>query len=135
MDTRHRVSNMEWEPILAAQAKSGLSASGFCKEHGIRPSSFFSARKRQRLAQQDSDSAALSSELSVPQQQLRSSVAVRASKRSGFVSVQMSDPPSDLPCTSTEIRVHLRSGHQLWVSTGFDANHLVRLINVLEMVP
>jgi hypothetical protein len=122
---------VEWEAILAAQATSGLSASGFCKERGIRPSSFFSARKKQRIAQSDSDSPAMTSDFSAPQPNLRSSPAARPS----FVSVQLADPPSESPCSGTKIRVQLRSGHQLWVSAGFDANHLGRLIGVLEMVP
>jgi hypothetical protein len=132
MAIRNRLSSADWGKILAEQAESGLSASCFCRERGIKPTSYFSAKKRLRLAQARPTAAGLSSGKAPLSAVLRMGTAANVSQRAAFVSVQVSDESGAAPQDVTAIRVQLRSGHQLWVGPGFDAAHLGRLVGVLE---
>jgi len=51
-----RRTKEQWQPIVAQQSQSGLSAAAYCREHGINPKTF-SLRKRQ-IAQRPDSSAA-----------------------------------------------------------------------------
>ena len=132
MDTRDRLSHADWEKILAEQAKSGLSAKRFCLERGIKPTSFYSATKRQRLALAMPSVSNLSVRRTSPARDLTTGAAASVSKRATFVSVQVSGESGAVRRETSAIRVQLRGGHQLWVGAGFDAAHLGRLVAVLE---
>jgi hypothetical protein len=132
MDTCNRLSHADWEKILAEQVMSGQSAKRYCMERGIKPTSYYSAIKRHRLAQAmtaaDNLSARKATQVPGPQAGATDSVSTRAA----FVSVQIADKSSAMHRESSAIRVRLRGGHQLWVGAGFDAAHLGRLVAVLE---
>jgi transposase-like protein len=132
MNTRNRVSGTDWERIFAEQARSGLSIKRFCLEHGIKPTSYYSATKRQRQAPAKPTVADSSARNASPAQDPTTDTAANVSKRATFVSVQVSDESDDVPRQSSAIRVQLRGGHQLWVGAEFDAAHLRRLVAVLE---
>jgi hypothetical protein len=132
MDTRNRLSRADWEMILTEQAKSGLSAKRFCLERGIKPTSFYSATKRHRLALAMPTAADLSVRKTSPARDLTTGTAASLSKRATFVSVEISDELGQAHREAPAIRVQLRGGHQLWVGAGFDAAHLGRLVALLE---
>jgi len=132
MDRQKRVHSREWEKILSEQAESGLSASHFCRDRGIRPSSYFSAKKRQRLAQSQSVAADSPARNVSPPPDRKSGITASAALRSTFLSVQLSDETGTVSCSAPAIRVQLRGGHQIWVESGFDAAHLRHLVAVLE---
>lgn len=46
MATNERRNGSQWQSIIAAQEKSGLSAKAYCREHGVGLASFYSWRKR-----------------------------------------------------------------------------------------
>ena len=132
MDAKTRVSGEAWARILVEQAASGQSAIHFCRERGIRPSSFFSAKKRERLAQSPSGLAELPSGQASRPARRRSGIVSHSAQGSTFLSVKMSDEVVTASCTGSAIRVQLRSGHQLWVESEFDSAHLSRLVAVLD---
>ena len=132
MEIRNRQRSRDWEAILAEHAESGLSASRFCKARGIRPSSYFSAKKRQRIALAMSTAAGMPETKTVVPTNQRVGIVASAKQNTPFVSVQVSDGFGDCASSDTAIRVQLRSGHQLWIASGFDAVHLGRLVAVLE---
>jgi hypothetical protein len=132
MDKRNRQNSFYWETILAEQASSGLSASRFCRERGIKPTSYFSAKKRQQMAHSKSDPSELRARPMSPAQQDPAGLASSAALPATFVSVQLAEMPDHEHRTDTAIRVQLRSGHQLWVGSAFDSSHLGRLVAVLE---
>ncbi len=132
MDTRNRVSGVGWEKIFAEQARSGLSIKRFCLEHGIKPTSYYSATKRQRQMPAMPTAADSSARNASPAQDFTMGTAASVPKRATFVSVQVSDESDDVAHQSPAIRVQLRGGHQLWVGAGFDAAHLSRLVAALE---
>ena len=135
MDSKRRLTAPEWAAILHEQDQSGMSASLFCKEHGIRISSFFSALKRHQsalcLEKREDLSETEKSGLSAR----RTDSGVRqASATSPFVAVRVGESSAfSAGSDASTIRVQLRSGHQLHVDAGFDADHLRRLIYVLDV--
>lgn len=131
MNVRNRVSGVDWEEILAKQARSGLSAKQFCLEHGIKPTSYYSATKRQRLAQAI-PAADLAAKKASRAAELKAAATGNVSTPAAFVSVQVSDESDDVAHQAPALRVQLRGGHQLWVGAGFDAAHLSRLVAALE---
>ena len=122
----------DWETILGEQAESGLSAIRFCKERGIMPSIYFSAKKRQRMALSMSTAAGMAETRTFVPTNQRVGILASAKQNTPFVSVQVSDGFGDGPSSDTAIRVQLRNGHQLWIASGFDASHLRSLLAVLE---
>lgn len=132
MDMRHRVRGREWERILAEQVASGQSASQYCQERGIRPSSFFSAKKRARVAQSLADAAEVASSQVSVQPERTASIADVGSRGAAFLPVQVLTETVTASRAGAATRVQLRSGHQLWVDVDFDAGHLHRLVAVLE---
>ena len=132
MEPKSRVRGEAWARILEEQAASGQSASHFCRERGIRPSSFFSAKKRARLAQVSSIPAEFPSDQSLLSSKRSAGVVQHRNQRPVFLSVQVSDEVVATSCAERSIRVQLRSGHPLWVSSEFDSAHLGRLVAVLE---
>ena len=135
MDSKRRLTELEWAAILQEQDQSGMSAIRFCKEHGIKNSSFFSALKRHRSALSLEMREDLpETEKSVLSTRRAESGAMRVSAASPFVAVRVgASSASSVGLDSSAIRLQLRSGHQLHVDAGFDAGHLRRLIDVLEV--
>ena len=135
MDSKRRLTAPEWAAILHEQDQSGMSASLFCKEHGIRISSFFSALKRHRSAlclKRRKDLP--ETEKSVLLTRRADSGSRQASATSPFVALRVGESSaSSAGSDPTAIRIQLRSGHQLHVDAGFDADHLRRLIHVLDV--
>lgn len=132
MNTRNRVSGVDWEEIFAERARSGLSIKRFCLAHGIKPTSYYSATKRKRQAPAMPTVADSPARNASPPEDLTTGTAASVSNRAAFVSVQVSDECGDVAHRSPTIRVQLRGGHQLWVGAGFDASHLSRLVAALE---
>jgi hypothetical protein len=132
MDTRNRLSHVDWEKILAEQVKSGQSAKRYCLERGIKPTSYYSATKRHRLAQAMTAADNLSARKATQVPEPKAGTTDSAPTHAAFVSVQIADKSGTVHRESAAIRVQLRGGHQLWVGTGFDAAHLGRLVTVLE---
>lgn len=130
MEPHKRHSRQYWEEILAEQATSGQTATGFCRERAITPSSFFSAKKRQRLAHSKAITTAFPAR-PAPFEAQKTVDSVPAT-RAAFVAVQVAEPSGDDGRTASAIRVQLRSGHHLWVASEFDSSHLRRLVSVLE---
>ena len=74
----------------------------FCRERKLRASHFYWWKKR-----------------------LRENTAAR------FVEVQVAESPANVPCDS-RIEVRLQNGRSLMVGRGFDAEHVRRLLAVVE---
>ena len=132
MESKQRLSIVEWDALLAEQEQSGMSIKGFCLDHGIKPTSFHSAQKRKKVllkAQEASDAGAPNHHAS----RRSAPAAGRHSATNSFVALHVSETScaATHPCEAV-IRVQLRGGHQLWVCSGFDAAHLSRLVAVLE---
>lgn len=132
MEPKSRVRGEVWARILEEQAASGQSASHFCRGRGIRPSSFFSAKKRARLAQVPGVSAEFPTDQVLLPAMRSTGDVEHGDQRSTFLSVQVSDEVVAASCAGRSIRVQLRGGHQLWVESEFDSAHLRRLVAVLE---
>jgi hypothetical protein len=132
MDTRNRLSRADWEKILAEQVKSGQSAKRYCLERGIKPTSYYSATKRHRLAQAMTAADNLSARKATQVPEPKTGTTDSVPTRTAFVSVQIADKSGAVHREPSVIRVQLRGGHQLWVGAGFDAAHLDRLVAVLE---
>lgn len=130
MNQQKRRSSLYWDKILSEQATSGMTAIGFCRERSIAPSSFFSAKKRQRLAQSKGVTAEFAEHRGSWAAQKTEDSA--AAEPTAFVAVQVAESSGDDRRAASAIRVQLHSGHQLWVDSAFDAAHLGRLIAVLE---
>jgi hypothetical protein len=132
MDRRQCLTAPQWEKILLEQAQSGMSACGFCKERGIKVSSFFSALKRHKAARCLPAEEDLSSAVKA-NHPARPSVGGSSRPATGFVAIQLAVPQTETAGQdAAAIRVQLRSGHQLWVGPGFDAAHLGRLVAALD---
>jgi hypothetical protein len=132
MDTRNRLSHADWEEILAEQVKSGQSAKRYCLERGIKPTSYYSATKRHRLAQAMMAADNLSARKATRVPEPKAGTTDSVPTHTAFVSVQIGDRSGEVDREASAIRVQLRGGHQLWVGSGFDAAHLGRLVAVLE---
>jgi len=132
MDTRNRLSRADWEKILAEQVNSGQSAKQYCLERGIKPTSYYSATKRHRLAQARTAADNLSARKTTRVPEPKAGTTDMVSTPTAFVSVQIADKSGAMHRESSTIRVQLRGGHQFWVGAGFDAAHLSRLVAVLE---
>ena len=134
METQNRQSLSEWEEIFAEQKASGLIVSRFCEGRGISAGSFRSAVKRKAvvLARAKHPSIAITgSDYAMP----KSSGYGDTASSLPFVSLRVRpERGGDSAAVSSQVRVQLRSGHQLWVAPGFDATHLSRLMAVLESV-
>ena len=132
MDTRNRLSHADWEKILAEQVKSGQSAKRYCLERGIKPTSYYSATKRHRLAQAITAADNLSARKTTRGPDPKADTTDSVPTHTAFVSVQIANNSGEVGGEASSIRVQLRGGHQLWVGAGFDAAHLGRLVGVLE---
>jgi hypothetical protein len=98
-----------WRGLLTEQKGSGQSVAVFCRERGIREWQFYEWKKR-----------------------------LRPTSAEPFVAVQVLTSPIPEPFNPTPsvpIEIRLRNGRSLLVSPDFEANHLCRLLRVLEQEP
>jgi hypothetical protein len=104
---RHKEADLaRWRGFVSEQVASGKSAASFCRDHGLRIWQFYEWKKR-----------------------LRSSAAVP------FIAVEVAstEAASAQPGQMSGVEIRHRRGWSLMVEPGFDANHLRRLLAVLEM--
>ena len=131
MDTRNRMNAADWEKLFSEQRESGLIVSHFCQGRGISAGSFRSAMKRKKILLSKAETPLNSScgYSSLP----KISGHPGTTLSSPFVALTVGRQTEIIPdIVHTAIRVQLRSGHQLHVDAGFDADHPRRLIHALE---
>ena len=95
-----------WRGLVSDQGASGRSVAAFCRERGLREWQFYEWKKR-----------------------------LRRSVGSPFIAVEVRSPEAPRHAASAQIAgIELRHGHgwSLMVEAGFDADHLRRLLSVLE---
>lgn len=103
-----------WRTLIAEQQKSGLSVAAFCRERGLRDGPFYEWKKRLRPHEAGTEP---------------------------FVAVQIAAaeaspaPLPVIPVPSAPLEIRLRQGRSLLVGPSFEANHLLRLLRVLEPEP
>ena len=97
-----------WRGLLSEQGESGQSIARFCRDRGLPLWQFYEWKRRLR-------------ELEV-----KPFVAVEV------VAAEAEDSTSTVPVTNAAIEVRLRGGRSLLVGPGFEADHLRRLLLVLE---
>jgi hypothetical protein len=95
-----------WRGLVSGQVASGTSVAAFCRDRGLRDWQFYEWKKR-----------------------LRSSAAAP------FIAVEVAstESASARPGRMSGIEIRHRRGWSLMVEPGFDANHLRRLLAVLEI--
>lgn len=104
---REEVSH-RWRELISAQEASGQSIAAYCRAHDVRAWQFYEWKKR--LQQRETASFV--------------AVSVRAEEESSAL------PEPVLRCSAIELR-HSR-GWSLKIEPGFDADHLRRLLSVVE---
>ena len=139
METKNRLSDAAWEPLLVEQASSGLSVDKFCQVRGLKRTSFYAARKRWKSMLTASDIPADSMKSAKANKSAQALQASTTSEDQAFVAVRITSNHSATPNamtyadhTCTTIRVVLRSGRELRVDPGFHHDHLRQLVTVLE---
>ena len=107
MSENRSADQQQWRERILSQAKSGKSIAAFCREHELRVWQFYEWKKR-----------------------------LRQSEAASFVAVSVqgeeeraSPPPA--PCVSS-IELRHRGGCSLQIAAGFDAEHLRRVLSVLD---
>jgi hypothetical protein len=110
MSDRYAGLRLEWSNWVEQWESSGLSAAEFCRRHDLPVLRFYSWRRRFRLWDQ-------------------SSAGNDANVGGSFVPLAFREEHS--PCG---IAVVFSSGVRLELSTGFDADELLRTIHALEKV-
>ena len=128
------MNSADWEKLFSEQRESGLIVSHFCQARGISAGSFRSAMKRKKILFSKAETPLNSScgPTSLPNAP-KSSRLHHTDLSSPFVALTVGRQTEIIPdIVHTAIRVQLRSGHQLHVDAGFDADHLRRLIHALE---
>jgi len=109
-----------WRQIIERQKSSGQTVSAFCRDGGIKPSSFFAWRRR--LAGEVPGARKF-----VEVTASAASAGGKSSRRSGD-----DDGPAD---ASSSIELCLGGGRRLRVRRGFDRELLLELLSVLESCP
>lgn len=98
-----RRSAVEWWALFEAQARSGMTAAEFCREHGVCPK-YFSLRKK---------ALGRGNAVATP---------------SPFVRIE---PRMEPAREDTKSRARLRVGRWEWELTGFQVSDLARLMQAL----
>lgn len=111
-----------WVAHVLAQASSGLTAVDYCREHGLRPKSFY----RWKRALRDSGELGQLQDAGGPD---RGGPAGRDAKAL-FAEVRM--PEGVMVPAASGVEVALRSGAVVRVARGFDAGTLRRVVSALE---
>ena len=128
MGTTRQRRRTDWWELVSEQSGSGQGVTVFCRELGIRTSSFYGWKKR--LGVVDANKAAVPTEgTSTAGQKAAAEPPVR------FLELKLAataEPikPSITPDSMIEVR--LPHGRSLMVAPGFDAMHLERLLAVLD---
>lgn len=125
--TRQR-RRTDWGELVSEQARSGQGVTAFCRERGIRTSSFYGWKRRLGVVDE--------SRVVVPTER-SSSVGQKATAEptARFLEVKLAateDPIGPSLMLAPMIEVRLPHGRSLMVAPGFDAIHLQRLLAVLE---
>jgi len=103
---------VRWRGLLSEQQESGQSIAAFCRDQVLPVWQFYEWKKRLRSPETESFVA----------------VEVVASEASGA-------PTRPVPVPSAPIEIRLSCGRSLLVGPDFEANHLRRLLRVLEQEP
>ena len=109
MAQQNEGERLRWRGLLAEQKESGKSIAGFCRDRGMPVWQFYEWKKRLRQAESASFVA----------------VELVASQTAAAVIT-----PAAVQSAAIEIR--LRGGRSLLVGPDFTADHLRRLLTVLE---
>lgn len=126
MDNTRQQRRAKWRELLKEQLRGGQNVKAFCRERGIRTSSFYGWKKRLGLA--ESGPVAVSTDKpSSSERDEAAGIPVR------FLEVQVA-AATEPTVVSPLIEVRLSQGRSLMVGPGFDAVHLARLLSVLESV-
>jgi hypothetical protein len=102
MSTRTRKAWRKWRRLVSEQARSGQTATAFCRARGLCRPYFFAWKKR-----------------------LRTGVAAK------FLEVHVAEAAPSVPDDSG-IEIRLQNGRSLVVGRGFDAEHVRALLAVVE---
>lgn len=108
-ENRSEVQQQWWERI-SLQEKSGKSIAAFCREHELRAWQFYEWKKRFR------------------QKQVQPAAFVAVSLKTA----DMESPQPFAVSVSSAIELRHRRGWSLHIEAGFDADHLRRLLSVLD---
>ena len=96
-----------WRGLISEQSESGKSIAGFCRDRELPVCQFYEWKKRLRQAD-----------------------------TGNFVAVVAAEPlqvsVTSIPEQSVPIEIRLSRGRSVLVGPGFDANHLRRLLSVLD---
>jgi len=98
-----------WRALIAEQQASGRSVAAFCRERGLRDGPFYEWKKR-----------------------------LRPHEAEPFIAVEIAavettaTPLPVVPMSSVPIEIRLQNGRSLLVGPDFEAEHLRRLLRVLE---
>ena len=104
---QHKEADLaRWRGLVSEQVASGTSVAAFCRDRGLRDWQLYEWKKR-----------------------------LRASEAAPFISIAVAsaEAASVQPGQMPGIEIRHRRGWSLMVEPGFDANHLRRLLAVLEM--
>ena len=111
-----------WRQIIERQRSSGQGVSAFCRDNGIKPSSFFAWRRR--LAGGDTGTG------------VGKFIEVKTSAARGKpLPSSVKDDDGLAADASSSIELRLVCGHRLLVRRGFDRQLLLDLLDVLETCP
>ena len=128
MGTTRQRRRADWLELVSEQARSGQGVAAFCRERGIRTSSFYGWKKRLDVV--DESRAGVPAEgSSIARQKAAAEPPVR------FLEVKIAATEESIKPTFTPalmIEVRLPHGRSLMVAPGFDAIHLKRLLAVLD---
>ena len=102
-------AEQRWRTIFAEQARSGLTVTRFCREHGIAKSSFYAWRKV--LANNNAKSVVNFAEVEVTNVNLNCELESKS---------------------AAPITIHLANDDRLEVPPGFDPQTLREILNVLR---
>jgi hypothetical protein len=104
---RHKEADLaRWRGLVSEQIASGTSVAAFCRDRGLRDWQLYEWKKR-----------------------------LRCSAAAPFIAVEVAstEAASAQPGQMSGIEIRHRRGWSLMVEPGFDANHLHRLVAVLEL--
>ena len=102
MTKRRRKAWAKWRRLVSEQARSGQTVTAFCRERALCRPYFFVWKKR-----------------------LRKSATTR------FLEVRVQEPARSAP-SDPRVEVRLQNGRSLVVGRGFDAEHVLALLAVVE---
>jgi len=128
MGTTRQRRRTDWRELVSEQERSGQGVTVFCRERGIRTSSFYGWKKRlgvddERRAGGPIDGSSTAGQKAAAEPPVR------------FLEVKLAasgEPIQPALTPAPMIEVRLPHGRSLMVAPGFDAMHLQRLLAVLD---